>query len=416
MRLLAVVLLLAFDHVAHDAKVVVSGAAPADCAACHAGARTRCAGCHKPRRFGAGGRDFSLIFPHDEHEACARCHVTPPAKPPAPSHDRCQACHQPMTACATCHRLGVGRDLTPHLAPSRAPIRFSHAAHAARGESCLPCHEGATHAKGELVLRPTMEACERCHDGRAAFSAMGACRRCHDRPDPASLPSDAPARPFDHAAHEKRGLALACGGCHAVGTGGVPAPIAHAACSGCHAADFRSPRPTTCAACHVGTEPWRPLKADAPRRVATEFGSAFSHAAHLDGIPPRTAAGCASCHAGIPGGSERRIGAGHAACACHAVEPPRFEACTSCHQLGLLPERDRRRETDAWSVAASFRHDANHEAACGRCHPTAAAARAVDVIETPKKAACAPCHDGKMAFKMTGHACARCHGQLFQTK
>src|SRR5262249_59395142 len=164
------------------------------------------------------------------------------------------------------------------------------------------------------------------------------------------------------------------------------------------------------------TDPGRPLKADARGRVATESGSAFPHAAHLDGTPPRTAAGCASCHAGIPGGSERRIGTGHAACACHAVEPPRFEACTSCHQLGLLPERDRRRETDAWSVAASFRHDANHEAACGRCHPTAAAARAVDVIETPKKAACAPCHDGKMAFKMTGHACARCHGQLFQTK
>jgi hypothetical protein len=28
----------------------------------------------------------------------------------------------------------------------------------------------------------------------------------------------------------------------------------------------------------------------------------------------------------------------------------------------------------------------------------------------PEKAACATCHDGKAAFKMTGHGCARCHG------
>jgi c(7)-type cytochrome triheme protein len=321
-----------------------------------------------------------------------------------------------MDACASCHRLGIGRDLTPHQTPSGAPIQFSHASHLARGEACLPCHDAATHARGELVPRPTMVSCERCHDGKAAFSALGACRRCHDRPDPTSLPSDAPVRMFAHVAHEARGLALDCAGCHALTTGGAPAPVPHAACAGCHAADFRSPRPTTCGACHVGSEPWRPLRADAPRRLATEFGAEFSHAAHLDGAPPRMAAGCAACHAGIPGGSERRIGAGHAACACHGVEAPRLDACTSCHKLGLLPARDLRRGSDPWSVAAKFRHDANHNISCARCHPTADAARAVDVIETPKKPACAGCHDGKTAFKMTGHACARCHGQLFQTK
>jgi c(7)-type cytochrome triheme protein len=192
--------------------------------------------------------------------------------------------------------------------------------------------------------------------------------------------------------------------------------VPHAACVGCHAADFRASRPTTCGACHVGTEPWRPLRADAPRRLQSEFGAEFSHAAHLDGMPPRMAATCAACHGGIPGGSDRRIGAGHAACACHALEAPRLDGCSACHKLGLLPARDLRRERDPWSVAAKFRHDAAHAVSCGRCHPTAAEARTVDVIETPKKAACADCHDGRTAFKMTGHACARCHGQLFQTK
>jgi c(7)-type cytochrome triheme protein len=76
--------------------------------------------------------------------------------------------------------------------------------------------------------------------------------------------------------------------------------------------------------------------------------------------------------------------------------------------LGLLPERDKRRVDDQWSVAAAFRHDA-HPGDCTACHASAAAARAVDVIETPQKPACAPCHDGSRSFKMTGHGCARCH-------
>jgi hypothetical protein len=33
------------------------------------------------------------------------------------------------------------------------------------------------------------------------------------------------------------------------------------------------------------------------------------------------------------------------------------------------------------------------------------------VIETPPKKTCAPCHDGRTAFKMTGHGCARCHAK-----
>ena len=37
---------------------------------------------------------------------------------------------------------------------------------------------------------------------------------------------------------------------------------------------------------------------------------------------------------------------------------------------------------------------------------------AVDEPAPPAKAACARCHDGRSAFKLTGHACSRCHGTV----
>jgi c(7)-type cytochrome triheme protein len=399
---LPIVLALVFDHATHDAKMAVAGASSPACAACHDGARTRCRGCHAPKPFGAGGHDFSLIFPHDEHERCETCHLAPPAKRKGAPHARCQECHKTNEACTGCHQQVAGRDLTPHMPAAATPVRFSHATHE---KSCLPCHQAVTGAKGEIVPRPAMQTCERCHDGKAAFAALVGCRRCHDRDDPNALPSPAPVRGFEHSAHLARGMKEDCAACHVLDADGRPRPVPHPACTSCHAADFRTSQPTTCGACHVGNEPWRPLRADAPRRLRTEFGAIFSHAGHTVGE-------CKTCHTGIPGGPERRIGVGHAACAaCHQQTAPALAACTGCHQLGLLPQRDTRRVNDPWSAAMQFRHDSNHAIACARCHPTAAAARTVDVIETPKKPACEGCHEGKTAFKMTGHDCAGCHAR-----
>jgi hypothetical protein len=231
-----------------------------------------------------------------------------------------------------------------------------------------------------------------------------ACRRCHKPPKEAlPLPPLVTPSGFSHltAAHE-----LACDRCHSLDDKGRPRPPGanHAPCAdaGCHADDFRAASPRTCSVCHVGSEPWRPLAADAPRRVVTEFGVGFSHAKHQ-------VENCVACHTGITGGPAMRVGPAHDACsgdACHA----KLAACTSCHQKGLLAARDERRREEPWSVARRFQH-ATHAAPCVSCHEDAARATDVPSIRPPAKKTCAPCHGTGKAFKMTGHGCARCHGE-----
>jgi c(7)-type cytochrome triheme protein len=59
---------------------------------------------------------------------------------------------------------------------------------------------------------------------------------------------------------------------------------------------------------------------------------------------------------------------------------------------------------------APHRRTASGEAVpCTSCHLAMVAAPDVAAIPTPPKATCAPCHDGRAAFKLTGHGCARCH-------
>ena len=155
--------------------------------------------------------------------------------------------------------------------------------------------------------------------------------------------------------------------------------------------------------CHVGTEPWRPLAADAPRRVRTELGVELSHATH-------DVADCVRCHTGIPGGPAMRLGAGHDSCGTAGCHAAKLSTCTGCHVPGLLAARDARRKEARWSVARRFRHE-THALACTTCHGDVPRAPTVAAIAPPPKATCAPCHDGTKAFKMTGHGCARCHGQ-----
>jgi c(7)-type cytochrome triheme protein len=88
---------------------------------------------------------------------------------------------------------------------------------------------------------------------------------------------------------------------------------------------------------------------------------------------------------------------------------PALDTCATCHALGLERARVEERMTAAWSVRARFRHE-THPGECTSCHEGVASSTDAATIATPKKPACAPCHDGKRAFKMTGHGCAKCHG------
>jgi c(7)-type cytochrome triheme protein len=77
-------------------------------------------------------------------------------------------------------------------------------------------------------------------------------------------------------------------------------------------------------------------------------------------------------------------------------------------------ERQGARLAAPWSVRTRFDHAAHARASGGRpagCDACHVDLRAPDVtaLGTPPKATCAPCHDGTIAFTLTGTACTRCH-------
>nr|MDQ3370872.1 cytochrome c3 family protein [Myxococcota bacterium] len=67
-----------------------------------------------------------------------------------------------------------------------------------------------------------------------------------------------------------------------------------------------------------------------------------------------------------------------------------------------------------WSARARFAHERHVKAAdgsvlpCVQCHVDMTSP---DVLQlaAPPKSTCAPCHDGRASFKLTGTTCTRCH-------
>lgn len=143
----------------------------------------------------------ALRFSHathlDQGMKCLQCHFAAKASGSAsdrliPAEAKCKACHDidearagkqtdPPSSCDVCH---PGFDFTVQQAPEadlfpRAAIKFSHAAHLARGAQCVACH--GDFAKEGVVLAsrdqlPKMASCLACHDGRQAPSS---CQTCH---------------------------------------------------------------------------------------------------------------------------------------------------------------------------------------------------------------------------------------------
>ena len=211
------------------------------------------------------------------------------------------------------------------------------------------------------------------------------------------------------AAHETTGLP--CAGCHPLGKTGEALVSGHAPCVACHATDFGLRKATICGACHIGTEPWRPLVADNLPAEVTEFGVTLDHRKHTGA--------CTSCHSLSTTATELRPPRGHRACStsgCHATTggpAPQLSDCASCHQRGLAEQRERTRLAATWSVRAKFVHAPHAQAkgaevACIACH-TDLTSPTVLSLAVPAKTTCAPCHDGQTAFKLTGTTCTRCH-------
>jgi c(7)-type cytochrome triheme protein len=462
-----------FDHRIHDRNLIVAGKEALACARCHALARGRLVGrpghaacfgaCHgaPPRATGAPAvpaeqvrvcsachagaqlaaraagtpvtlavpyppyeidRDFGLAMSHAKHAAatCETCHarIASGAKAKPAPHERCLGCHAPdearrgappMSACAACHPDAYGPAAGPRMVEGPLALTgFDHAKHRGRAAApCTSCHAAIASADGPALATPTAATCAAgaCHDGVRAFPIIASCARCHTRAPTQTWHPPRPTTRFSHAAHAPRMGDVDCATCHALDRRGEATPPGHAACAGCHADDFGAAAPRICGACHIATEPWRKLIADREPPLETEFGGRLSHALH-DGA-------CEGCHATPSSERELRPPRGHATCAaCHQrIVAPLLDDCTACHAAGAAAARTRDRLGAPWSVRARFRHAAHAKAACTDCHADITTARTIADVPAPPKRACAPCHDGATAFKLTGTGCARCHGK-----
>ncbi|MBA3454554.1 MAG: hypothetical protein H0T42_15805 [Deltaproteobacteria bacterium] len=382
--------------------------------------------------------DFALEAPHKKHAAitCNQCHGYPGAGsesrplhlgPKGVPHRRCTGCHDgsgaagrgpAMTACEGCHSPGSGSPRPPAFA---APINtvsatFSHDKHARRGVAgaqCATCHAAILATDNSILPRPTMQTCgtRGCHDGKPAFAITTACTKCHTKQPPA-FEVERPAERFSHLRAEHAGPNLPCATCHPLDKSGEVLVSGHAPCVACHADDFSERKPKKCGACHTATEPWRKLVADRLPRDDTEFGASLDHTKHPGA--------CSSCHSLQTRSAQLRPPRGHRACTtagCHAISSgpaPRIGSCEGCHALGSAANREALRIAPHWSVRTTFDHAPHLTAkdgtsvACGSCHLDLSSATVATLAAPPKKT-CAPCHDGTIAFKLTGTTCTRCH-------
>jgi predicted CXXCH cytochrome family protein len=438
---------LAFDHAGHAPLAI-------PCARCHPikqgllvgtpSART-CSGngCHAtlpPATPRAPAADHALVLGHRVHAdvGCAQCHDqrvlhrslgrTASGAPDGLArsvrrpHQRCASCHATrgpaMTACERCHVLAPDAPGGPHLAVTdlRVTTAFSHARHAPRGAArqCATCHPGIANTDDRVLPRPTARACATsgCHDAAPVFGITATCTRCHQDAPRTTYKVVRDGKRFLHAQPEHAAANLACTTCHPFGKASEIVVVGHGPCATCHADDFTRREPTICNACHNGTEPWRPLVADRLPAQTTEFGASLDHGKHA-------AIACTSCHALATQHVELRPPRGHAACrasGCHELDKgpaPTLSRCEGCHVRDLAAERDRERRAARWSVRATFVHAPHRvvggvEIACTSCH-TDLSAPTVRTLAAPAKPNCLPCHDGRVAFKLTGTSCMRCH-------
>jgi hypothetical protein len=416
---------LVMSHAAHDAASQARGG----CRACHAPGRED----GRPDHASARGPG------HDAHARCTRCHLPGPAAAGdaaagVAAAGVAKAGLLSMNDCAGCHVAAEAGSRRPALVSGPFRASFSHARHAARGhDDCRGCHAAVLAAGGNELPPPRTEACAGCHDGAQAFSVLGPqCRRCHEGDGPRSDSRSRRGPGYSHRAHQARGLDLPCTRCHQLDARGIPLPPAadHAPCSdaGCHREEFAARAPAICGACHLGTEPWLRLYFQPQQRPETEFGARFSHRQHQQASPERLAA-CEQCHRQRSPQRDLALAAQHETCmgaGCHEraasevdhpVGPTPLTACTGCHERDLMATRRARRMAVPWNVRERFDHaqhgsepGAGAAVPCMACHEGVADADRVADIPAPPKRTCAPCHDGGVAFKLTGHGCARCHG------
>jgi hypothetical protein len=172
------------------------------------------------------------------------------------------------------------------------------------------------------------------------------------------------------------------------------------------------------------------------RRLVSDFGTNFSHPAHLKAQALDVECGqtsshstqtltdrrpqCADCHQKVEPMNinlrELTSETGHAACfKCHCDNPrnrpatPRMYDCAACHQLnGPRPLR-------LFNLVKGFKHDEHEydirpkkkadqqkvkapDYLCAECHEAVVRATSLKEIRMPKENYCAQCHNGKVGL------------------
>lgn len=422
-----------------------------------------CFGCHvkklgkelhfPPYRERGAGDYYLANFSHEDHlrvgtKNCRQCHT--PLLRPIPgstkeltrvSHDRCgtAGCHgqkvKPlMSSCEGCHST-KGAAAVPKLASSidniyRTRKLFAHLPHAKKSpkDECTTCHNNVGVARGQQVPLPPMIACESCHNGKPVFSGLGTeCARCHaGTAPPVAVAVLKERRTYTHAKHEQLGVKGDCANCHGSSPKGqlaVPGKN-HLPCSAdaCHAQEFRKAKSTLCFGCHGSNEPFKPNPPRADFQLAagtvSEFWVGYTHKTHAD-RSQELGGDCATCHSGQAGKPRPAVPAGmlapsHVLCAkCHEKDAkPMMTACADCHgrDLGAGASQEYR-------VVDKFAHETHRvdvrtkgALACAECHKGVLETAGTQRIPRPTMQGCASCHEGTLAFKTTGHDCAKCHG------
>jgi len=302
-----------------------------------------CGGCMLLETWRPGER--GLVFSHELHVVeegleCVSCHESAEVEedPGMPALDSCAVCHDDLDAELAPERrvaaLFEGDSFRAvHASRLDAEVVFAHREHVGTVEDCGACHRGIETNRGvDARVAVDMEACQRCHDRRAAPNE---CATCHSVVGTAWAPpshardwtrlhgsacrrSDPPPADDCSLCHSDS----SCEECHRLEPPrshdanfrlrghAILAKVDRAACATCHESQ-------TCDACHADTLPFS-------HRGPSFGGIRNTHC--LSCHFPLQGEGCVTCHKGTPS---------------HAFGPPKPDwhdagmDCRACHGTSL---------------------------------------------------------------------------------
>lgn len=270
-------------------------------------------------------------------------------------------------------------------------------------KACLRCHEGIANDRSQHSgvhgrhVRDRLDECARCHREHAGASFSPTNERSF------LLAGIADWKHFDHAGLDfqlsGKHAALQCKACHRHADTKVLVPGTHRfagltqECTSCHADPHEDQLGSDCRSCHGEERPFREV-------------AAFMHDARFPLRHGHARLECRSCHAPGTRSSLEVL--------TDLPAKPPVRACAECHADPHAPNAQ-----DQKPPLLAETGD------CARCHDTRAfkgkvfgvaehAAIGVELVGAHAQAACAGCHSGARAGKLTRKrgfldACATCH-------